>query len=143
MTSQSSERILMCCFAFVALVTVNCRDNQRSDRTATSIVKSPEPPQSSTFAITSPRSGSSVDQDIVTVTGAGAVTGATVEIAVFTNDWYAQTGLAQIAADGSWAYSPVYLKGQGPYRSHHNIRARLLKDGQQIAVATVYDVAVR
>jgi hypothetical protein len=100
-------------------------------------------PPSGTFAIISPGNASSVDRDVITVRGTGATMGSTVEIDVFTNDWYAQNGTAEIANDGTWAYSPTYLKGQGSYKEHHNIRARLMSNGTQQAISTVYDVAVR
>jgi len=99
-------------------------------------------PVSTTFAITYPTSNTVVDRDIITVRGTGAQPNTTVEIDVFTDQWYAQNGAAEISSDGSWAYSPCYLKGQGSYKLHHNIRARLMQNGQQMAVMTVYDIAV-
>jgi hypothetical protein len=100
-------------------------------------------PTPAAFAITYPTSNSTVDRDIITVRGEGALPGTTVDIDVFTDSWYPQNGAAQINKDGTWAYSPCYLKGQGSFRLHHNIRARLMRDNQQVESVTVYDVAVK
>jgi FlaG/FlaF family flagellin (archaellin) len=100
-------------------------------------------PVSTIFAIAYPTSNSLVDRDIVTVRGTGASANTSVEIDVFTDQWYPQNGYAEISSDGTWAYSPCYLKGQGSYKRHHNIRARLMQNDQQIGVNTVYDVAVQ
>src|SRR5262249_30756890 len=75
----------------------------------------PPPPPSTTFAITFPKGQSTVDQDIITVRGTGATPNTTVEIDVFTNNWYAQNGTAEVAPDGTWAFGPCYLKGEGAY----------------------------
>jgi len=101
-----------------------------------------EQPASREFAITYPASNSKVNRDIITVHGTGAQPGTTVEIDVFTDTWYTQNGAAEIRGDGTWSYSPCYLKGQGSFKLNHNIRARLMSNEQQVAVVTVYDVGV-
>jgi hypothetical protein len=96
------------------------------------------------FAIISPKTNAQVDRDVITVHGIGAHPNTTVvEIDVFADGWYPQSGAAQIGQDGNWAYSPCYLKGQGSFRLHHNIRARLMQNGQQIAITAVYNIAVQ
>ena len=112
-------------------------------KTSAPVTNAPTVHTSSTqFGITFPKEGAIMDQDIITVRGTGAQPNTTVEIDVFTNDWYPQSGTPQVSGN-DWSYGPCYLKGQGPYKLHHNIRARLMKDGQQIGLAMISDIAVR
>lgn len=154
MKSRAVLAVLVCGIAFAVLVAAGCGGNGQSDSegtpetsettgtTATETQEQQEEQVPAVFAITYPKDNATVGPDVITVRGTGAQTNTTVEVDVFTDAWYPQSGTAQIGADGSWAYSPCYLKGQGASKEHHNIRARLMKDGQQIDVVTVYDIAV-
>ena len=117
-----------------------CKDKGENQSLGT---KPPQTQSPKGFAISFPTDNSTADTDIVTVRGTGAPADASVEIDVFTNEWYPQNGTSEIDPEGNWAYSPCYLKGQGSYKRHHNIRARLMLHNQQVAVKTIYDVAVR
>jgi hypothetical protein len=140
-----SFQFLLAGFALGILLWQGCgkKSEPRSSEGTTPSQQQAQQPVSTTFAITYPTSNTAVDRDIITVRGTGAQPNTAVEIDVFTDQWYAQNGAAEISGDGSWAYSPCYLKGQGSYKLHHNIRARLMQNGQQIAVVTIYDVAVQ
>jgi len=92
------------------------------------------------FKITEPNDGGEVNRNVITVKGVGAQNSASIELEVFTNEWYPQNGNYEIRNDGSWTYSPCYLTGKGQYRYHHNIRAKLRGEFRDIASHTVYDV---
>lgn len=93
------------------------------------------------FAITSPQSFSSVPTQQVELSGVGADPAATLAVDVYTDDWYPQNGTGSINADGTWAYSGCWLKGQGEYRKH-TIRVTQMKNHVRVASATVQGVEV-
>ena len=75
------------------------------------------------------------------VEGVGAVPGATIQVWVYTNDWYLQTGAAHNDESGNWTYAPCHLRGQPPY-DRHMIRARITH-GDQVTEAPLVRGVVR
>ena len=94
------------------------------------------------FRITYPEPGGTVGGEVAMVEGTGAVPGAIIEVSVFTNRFYVQSGNVDINANGDWTFAPVYFSGQPPY-DNHTVRARLIRDGQVVATTTVRDVKRR
>ena len=92
------------------------------------------------FAIAYPESNSEVDRNVITIKGVGAQPDASINVRVFTDDWYVQDGTCAIHGDGKWEYTGCNLKGRGSYRYHHKIEARLIRDGNVIATATVDEI---
>jgi len=107
---------------------------------STSQKESIPPVETIAFTITDPTSNSEVDRNIITVSGVGAQNGTSIVVEVLTDRWYLQDGNSEIRSNGSWSYSPCYLMGKGSYRYHHSIKAKLIKDGQEIATSTVKDI---
>lgn len=91
------------------------------------------------FAITYPEPRSTVRAEVIEIEGTGAVPGATIEVKVLTNDWYLQDGETTIHENGTWSYGPCHLSGKGRFDSH-TIRATLIEDGEELAIATVREV---
>jgi hypothetical protein len=88
------------------------------------------------FRITRPGANTVALGQVIDVSGVGADPTGTVEIEVFTNEWYAQNGKAVIKADGTWTFSPVHLIGKGTY-NNYTIRASVVKDGHREKSVTV------
>lgn len=143
MLRQTSSLItIFIAIAFLWLVT-NCSKVNEKKKTP-EVPPVPESvPQSeiSEFVITEPVDRAKVDRNVITVKGTGALEGTLIVVEVFTDQWYLQDGRYEIEKDGRWTYSPCFLKGKGAFKFHHNIRAKLLKNGQVLATSTVYDIA--
>ena len=92
------------------------------------------------FAITDPKDKASVDRNIITVSGTGARPGDIIKLDVITDRIYPQDGTFQIGPDDGWTYSPCYIYGQGAYRLHHKIIAKLIRGGKLVDQFIVNDV---
>lgn len=82
------------------------------------------------FRITYPANNAKIQSDVIQVTGTGADPTGTLELEVITDYAYLQMGSAHIDPDGTWTFSPVYLKGAGVF-NNHRIRATIVKNGQR------------
>lgn len=140
--SCSSIVFLLIIFFLCSLVTCQRAGEEKKEPEVSEIPEEKVTPRETTveFAITEPEDSSQVDRNVVTVKGVGAQPGASIVLEVFTDTWYLQDGEYEIDSDGSWTYAPCHLKGRGSFRFHHNIRAKLIKNGDVTARSTIYDV---
>lgn len=100
------------------------------------------------FAITWPTNGEVVSTSpigTITIRGVGAVPKSKIEVSVKTDAWNPQTYNAQvnINSDGTWTFEPCYLKGQGDYKKHHTIQAKMTTPDGQTFMALVENVATK
>jgi len=119
-----------------------------SSSTETTPAGTPPATRAEAFRITWPGSGQTVSTNpdgVIEVRGVGAIRESRIEVSVRTNTWYAQDYNVDfiIEDNGSWTFSPCYLKGTGYYRTRHTIRARLHTPDGKTYTDLVENVAVR